>query len=54
VADCTRHKGKVCRCKQCYPYTHHAPNVYGSRLVDYLVSEMALREDYPEMFEGRD
>lgn len=47
---CTRHKGEACQCERCYPYTHHGPTVHGSKLADYLVSEMSLREDYPEMF----
>lgn len=37
-----------------YPYTHHGPSVYGSKLVDYLVSEIALREDHPELFNDED
>ncbi len=34
-----------------YPYTHHGPTVYGSKLADYLISEHSLREDHPELFE---
>lgn len=46
---CTRHDGKPCQCKACYPYTHNGPTVYGSKLADYLVSELAFQEDYPEI-----
>jgi hypothetical protein len=39
------------RCNPCrYPYTHHGPAVYGSKLADYLISEAHLREDRPELF----
>lgn len=34
-----------------YPYTHHGPAVHGSKMADYLVSELSLREDHPELFE---
>ena len=37
-----------------YPYTHHGPAVYGSKLADYLISEAHLQEDYPELFEDHD
>jgi hypothetical protein len=33
-----------------YPYSHHGPAVFGSKLADYLISEMNLREDRPELF----
>ena len=32
-----------CDCR--YPYRHHGPAVHGSKLADYLVSEIALLED---------
>ena len=35
-----------------YPYTHHGPPVFGSKLEDYLISEAHLREDHPDFFEG--
>ena len=35
-----------------YPYTHHGPTVYGSKLADYLISEANLREDRPDLFES--
>ena len=35
-----------------YPYTHHGPPVHGSKLLDYLISEMHLRKDRPELFEA--
>ena len=38
---------KACR----YPYRHHGPAVHGSKTLDYLVSEISLREDRPEMFD---
>ena len=49
---CLRCKKKwsACQCSERCPYTHHGPTVHGSKLADYLVSEMALRDDYPEMF----
>ena len=28
-----------------YPYRHHGPSVYGSKLADYLVSEQSMEED---------
>lgn len=28
-----------------YPYTHHGPAVYGSKLADYLISEANMRDD---------
>ena len=34
-----------------YPYTHHGPTIYGSKLADYLVSEASMRVDHPELFE---
>lgn len=34
-----------------YPYRHHGPPVFGSKLADYLISEMSLREDRPEFFD---
>lgn len=34
-----------------YPYTHHGTPVHGNKLLDYLASENALREDHPELFE---
>lgn len=34
-----------------YPYTHHGPTVYGSKLADFFVSEANLREDRPDLFE---
>ncbi len=33
-----------------YPYRHEGPPVFGSKLADYLISEMHLREDRPELF----
>jgi len=36
-----------------YPYTHHGPPVHGSKLADYLISELSLRQDRPELFEDR-
>ena len=35
-----------------YPYRHHGPAVFGSKLADYLISEASLREDRPELFDG--
>jgi hypothetical protein len=35
-----------------YPYTHHGPAVFGSKLADYLFSEAHLCDDYPELFES--
>ena len=37
-----------------YRYTHHGPPVYDSKLMDYLISEHNLREDYPDLFYDRD
>lgn len=34
-----------------YPYRHHGPAVFGSKLADYLISEMHLREDRPDLFD---
>lgn len=34
-----------------YPYRHHGPPVHGSKIVDFLISEASLREDYPELFQ---
>lgn len=28
-----------------YPYRHHGPSVHGSKLADFLISEVHLRED---------
>lgn len=28
-----------------YPYRHHGPAVYGSKLADYLITEANMRED---------
>lgn len=33
-----------------YPYTHHGPPVHGSKMADYLISELSLRDDCPELF----
>lgn len=49
---CARAQGHPCQCKACYPYTHHGPAVHGSKIADYLVSEIALRQDYPEIFDS--
>jgi len=34
-----------------YPYSHHGPAVHGSKIADYLLSELSLREDHPELFD---
>lgn len=41
-----------CVCRQRYPYTHRGPAIYGTKLVDYLISEASLREDHPELFQS--
>ena len=33
----------LARCQ--YPYTHHGPPVHGSKLEDYLISEISLIEN---------
>ena len=40
------------RCR--YPYTHHGPTIHGSKLLDYLISEISLIEDekQPQRREG--
>lgn len=38
------------RSRDRYPYRHHGPAVHGSKMIDYLISELALREDCPELF----
>lgn len=37
-----------------YPYRHHGPTVHGSKIVDFLISEASLREDYPELFQPKE
>lgn len=32
-----------------YPYTHHGPSVYGSKMMDYMISEHSLIEDLEDM-----
>lgn len=43
VADCGK-PAPECRCKARFPYTHHGPTVYGSKLADFLVSEASMIE----------
>ena len=43
---------QLARCR--YPYTHHGPIVHGSKLLDYLISEAALREDRPDLFNDKE
>lgn len=47
--DCQK-EAPECECRARYPYTHHGPAIYGSKLDDYLISEASLREDHPELF----
>jgi len=43
------------RCNPCrYPYTRHEPTVHGSKLLDYLLSEVSLREDRPDLFKNEE
>ncbi len=52
MTSCTRSKG--CTCRQCYPYRHNGPTVYGSQLADYFVSMAHARQDNPEKFTDDD
>lgn len=42
--DCGK-SAPECHCKARFPYTHHGPTVYGSKLADYLVTEASMIED---------
>lgn len=45
----------ACGCDPCvenarcrYPYTHDGPAVFGDKMTDFMISELALREDREE------
>lgn len=37
---------KTDQCASRYPYRHRGPAMHGSKLADYLISEVALQEDH--------
>ena len=51
VVDCGKDYPE-CKCRN--PYTHHGASIYGSKIADYLVSELHLMDARQDIFTDKD